>query len=209
MWICQAIDDGLILASRAAHHSGGPEAATEWFKANYEVIPKQLRPDQQSLEEFAAFFSTYLTSSFDVIEKPGTKGTGPLQRFGCTCDLCLRIANAPHLQAKKLYARDKLRAEQLMTECLQMMAAEHGMVLSESSAERLVKNERTRRWAAYMAYGHWLIMRLMGESDGPSLLALWRLIAWDPRGGVQRGFTLELKDFRLAEEMLVDAISNV
>ena len=92
MWISNAIDKGLILPSRAAHHSGGPEAATEWLRANYKIIPEDLRPSENAIDEFAAFFSTYLTSSFDVIQKPGTKGTGPIPQFACTCDLCVPLA---------------------------------------------------------------------------------------------------------------------
>lgn len=208
MWISNAIDKGLIFPSRAAHHSGGPEAATEWMNANYQIIPENLRPSRPGIDEFAAFFSTYLTSSFDVIQKPGTKGAGPIPRFACRCDLCFRIVNAPHLQAKKLYARDRSRADTLMSECLQTLASKHGIELDDKSATKLVTDQRTRRAAAYVAYGHWLILRLKGESDGPAMLALWRLIAWDPRGGMRHGFTLELDDFKIAERSLLCAVQD-
>ncbi len=208
MWISNAIDKGLILPSRAAHHSGGPEAATEWLRANYKIIPEDLRPSENAIDEFAAFFSTYLTSSFDVIQKPGTKGTGPIPQFACTCDLCVRIVNAPHLQAKKLYAKDKRRADFLMTECLQNFAATNGIDLDENSACNMITNQGTRRAAAYITYGHWLILRLKGESDGPAILALWRLMAWDPRGGIRQGFKLELGDFKTAERTLLSAVKT-
>ena len=75
-------------------------------------------------------------------------------------------------------------------------------------AEKMVNQQQTRRSAAYIAYGHWLIRRLSGESDGPAILALWRLIAWDPRGGVRRGFVLRLSDFQVAENELVATIRS-
>ena len=209
MWIGSAIDKGLVLPSRAAHHSGGPEAAIEWLRSNFGIIPEHIRPEESSIDEFAAFFSTYLTSSFDVVQKPGTRGEGPIPRFGCTCDLCVRIINAPHLQAKKIFTRDKRRAELLMSESMQDLATEHGLQLTEQHATQLVTNERTRRAAAYITYGKWLILRLNGESDGPAILALWRIIAWDPRGGMRSGFTLELNDFRAAESVLIVAIQSV
>lgn len=208
LWIGAAIDKGHLLPSRAAHHTGGPEAAIEWLRSNYDMIPKHIRPDKSSINEFAAFFSTYLTSSFDVVQKPGTRGEGPVQRFGCTCDLCIRIVNAPHLQPKKLYARDKRRAELLMCESLQGLATENGLQLTEQVAAQLVSDQRTRRATAYVAYGNWLILRLKGEADGPAILALWRMIAWDPRGGMRRGFTLEIDDFRAAESEVIAAIQN-
>jgi hypothetical protein len=208
MWISDAIDKDLIQPSRAAHHSGGPDAATEWLRSNYYNIPQDLRPPQSMIDEFTAFFSTYLTSSFDVVEKPGTKAEGPMPRFGCRCDICMRIINAPHLQAKKLYARDKRRADFLMTECLTQLAHENGLDIDERLAIQLVTDQTTRRSAAYLAYGHWLVQRLAGQADGPAILALWRLIAWDTRGGMRRNFTLQLNDFRKAEDQLLAAIAT-
>lgn len=204
MWITDAIDKGLIQPSRAARHSGGPHAAREWLHSNYYHIPESLRPPKNEIDEFAAFFSTYLTSSFDVSEKPGTKGAGPTPPPSeCRCDVCMRIINAPHLQAKKLYARDKQRADFLMIECLTQLAEANGLGLHEPLAKRIVTDQTTRRSAAYLAYGHWLIRRLTGESDGPAILALWRIIAWDPRGGMRPEFSLQLDDFKFAEESLL------
>lgn len=208
MWISDAIDKDLIQPSRAAHQSGGPDAATEWLRSNYHHIPEHLRPSKNDIAEFAAFFSTYLTSSFDVTEKPGTKGEGPTPRYGCRCELCMRIVNAPHLRTKKLFARDKRRADFLMTESVSKLATENGLELNENLATQLVTDAATRRHAAYVSYGQWLVRRLHGESDGPAVLALWRLIAWDPRGGMRRGFELELDDFKVAEKEILSSIRN-
>ena len=134
MWISDAIDKGHIQPSRAAHQSGGPNAATEWLRTNYFNIPEELRPPENDIKEFAAFFSTYLTSSFDVTEKPGTKGEGPTPTF-CRCELCMRIVNAPHLRAKKLYSRDKRRAVSLMRQCLNELATKNGLDLAIDQAE--------------------------------------------------------------------------
>ncbi|MFC1759785.1 hypothetical protein ACFL2H_13630 [Planctomycetota bacterium] len=205
MWISDAIDKSLILPSQASHHSGGPDAATEWLRSNYYNIPEDLRPTQSEIDEFAAFFSTYLTSSFDVVEKPGTKGEGPTPSW-CRCELCMRIVNAPHLQTKKLCANDKRRADFLMSECVGKLAKENQLDIDDKQTTQLVTGKTTRRHAAYIAYGHWLVRRLSGESDGPAVLALWRIVAWDPRGGMRRGFTLQLNDFKVAEKELLAAI---
>ena len=104
MWVSDTIDSGSIQPSQAAHHSGGPDAALQWLHANYYNIPEEVRPKENDLKKFAAFFSTYLTSSFDVIEKPGTKGEGPTPTT-CRCEVCMRIVNAPHLRTKKLFCQ--------------------------------------------------------------------------------------------------------
>ena len=96
----------------------------------------------------------------------------------------MRIVNASHLQAKKLSTSDKRRADLLMAECLMQFARDNAYDLDERRADQIVSDPATRRSAAYLAYAHWLIRRLSGETDGPAILALWRLIAWDPRGGM-------------------------
>ncbi len=118
------------------------------------------------------------------------------------------ITNASHLQAKKLYPSDKRRAERLMSDSLQELAAENGLQLTEQRAMQFVADQRTRRVSAYIAYGHWLILRLEGQVDGPAILALWRIIAWDPRGGMRPGFTLQLNDFIVAETELLAAMQD-
>jgi len=207
MWIADAIDENLIQPSRAANHSGGPDVAIEWLRANLHNIPKTIRPAQDQVEEFGAFFSTYLVSSFDVVEKPGTRGKGPTPMF-CRCEVCMRIVNAPHLQTKKLYARDKRRANFLMAEFVMELANQHQMRVNDELVVKIVNDKATRRSSAYMTYAQWLIRRLTGESDGPAILALWRIIAWDQRGGIRTGFTLELDDFKASEATLVLALKS-
>lgn len=207
LWISNAIDEGRIQPSRAAHHSGGPDAAIHWLRSNYCHIPVELRPVESDIDEFASFFSTYLTSSFDIVEQPGTKGEGPTPEF-CRCSVCMRIVNAPFLRAKKLFPRDKRRANYLMRQSLIEFAAERSVQLPDESAEHIVASESTRRSAAFITYGDWLIRRLSGESDGPAILALWRLIAWKPQGGIRPGFTLQVEDFIAAEEALARAIKE-
>jgi hypothetical protein len=64
----------------------------------------------------------------------------------------VRILNAPHLRANKLFAAEKRRANELMIECVEHFAAENGLSIDEQSAERLVADVRKRRAAAYTSY---------------------------------------------------------
>lgn len=204
MWISEKIDKGQIVAKRAAKHSGGPEAAIDWLRTYWLDLPKTLRPDKEDIDEFGAFFSTYLLSSFDVVLKPGTRGTESSAGFcDCRCPVCVRIVNASHLRPKKLYAADKRRATNLMFECVSAMASELALNVNESAIEQLVRDSRIRRSAAYLTYGYWSIERLEGRSAGAAILVLWRLIAWDPRGAPRPNFVLALKDFQAAEESLI------
>lgn len=207
LWLSDQIDQGKIPVAWAANHSGGTAAATDWIRNYGFVIPAQIAPVDGELEEYAAFFSTFLTASFDVVKKPGKRGAGPA--LGCACPLCVRIINAPHLQAKKLNAGDKQRANLLMAESLKSLASSNGLELSDSVADNIVLHEQYRRDCAFLCYGEWLIRRLAGESDGPAILALWRLIAWDRRGGQIRGFKLQIEDFTRAERRLLDLLREL
>jgi hypothetical protein len=211
LWISDAVGAGRIRPADLAYHGTSFAAATDWLKANLNGIPESLRPDPCEFDDFAAFFSTYLTSSFDVVARPGTRGTGP--RAGgviglCDCPLCLRMANAPHLQTKKITGRDKRRANVLMGDFLARFARDKGVELGDECIDQLVAGEETRRPLAYLTYGYWLIERLSGDSDGPAILALWRIIAWEPRGGTRPGFKLELNDILEAEKTIAAAITT-
>jgi hypothetical protein len=163
-------------------------------------LPADMRPERVHLRPFANYFSTYVTSSFDIIEQPGTRLSS---RCGCYCRWCAHIVNAPHLQPKKLTQRDKKRAVDLMADRLISLGREEGLALPADTATAIVQGSAARRSAAYSAYGHWLIRRLQGQSDGKAILALWREIAWRPTGSPIKDFQLRYADFVDAEALLV------
>src|SRR5438445_12751012 len=107
-WIGTAIEKLQIPVSRAEQHADSPDAGIDWIAENYPLFPRELQPDESHLREFASFFWTYVTSSFDVVAHPGTLlEPGDC---GCMCPMCARIKHAPHLQPKKLTKADKRRA---------------------------------------------------------------------------------------------------
>jgi hypothetical protein len=206
-WINRAIQEGLIPLGRTTTHSDTPEAAVEWISTNYALLPSDLQPNREHLREFASFFWTYLISSFDVVANPGTR-LEPGE-CGCLCPLCARIRNAPHLQPKKLRSSDKQRARELMAERIAQLASEHGIPLAREKCQMIAADPETSRAAGYSAYGYWLIQRLAGDTDGPSILALWRVIAWKKAGSPIPEFRLRYEDFESSEELLRRVLQDV
>ena len=204
-WVADGIEKGFIAATRAHEYADVPDAALDWINQHYLNLPPQLRPERRHLSEFANFFGTYVTSSFDLIEQPGMRLHSPC---GCYCPLCAHLVNAPHLQPKKLTKRDKHRATNLMVDRVTALALEEGTSLKSEDAMSIAQNHETRRSAGYSAYGYWLIKRMEGFSDGKSVLALWREIAWHPTGSPIKGFKLRYEDFVDAEESLITAIHS-
>jgi hypothetical protein len=205
-WVAEAVGKGFIPATRAHHYANTCEAALAWMEEHYFNFPAAMRPERQYLRAFANFFGTYVMSSFDIVEQPGTRLES---RCGCYCALCAHLVNAPHLQAKKLTTRDRDRANELMVSRVTGLAREEGIGTSEQDAATIVQSDETRRFAGYSAYGHWLIRRLEGDTDGKAILALWREIAWKRTGSPIKNFQLRYKDFIDAEVSLVDALRSM
>ena len=202
-WVAEAIGKGFIPATRAHQYADVADSAYDWIDKHYLNLPTNARPDRTHQREFANFFATYMMSSFDIIEQPGMREVDPC---GCRCRFCSILVKAPHLQTKKLSPKMKQRALRLMVDRIQQLAIESGTPVTPDSAEQIATFEQTRRWAGYSAYGHWLIKRLDGLTDGPSILALWREIAWNKSGSPIPKFELKHADFVEAETSLIRAI---
>jgi hypothetical protein len=204
-WVATAVRKGFIPATRAHQYANTCDAAFAWMQDHYLNFPQAMRPERRHLREFANFFGTYVTSSFDIVEQPGTRLDS---RCGCYCPMCAHLVRAPHLRPKRLRKGDKERAGRLMVHRVTALAREEGIGVTDPAVIAIVQSDETRRPAAYSAYGHWLIRRLEGDTDGTAVLALWREIAWKRTGSPIKNFRLEYKDFVDAEELLADALRS-
>jgi|SRR6516225_5633489 hypothetical protein len=70
-WLGAAVEKGQLPVERAESHSDSPDAAVGWITKSYQFLPRELLPDDNYLREFANFFWTYVTSTFDVVAHPG------------------------------------------------------------------------------------------------------------------------------------------
>jgi hypothetical protein len=204
-WVADAVGKGFIPATRAHQYANECDAAFDWIDEHFMNFPPAMRPDRRYLREFANFFGTYLISSFDVVEQPGQRR---VSRCGCYCSLCSRIVNAPNLRPKKLAKHDKDRAIDLMVDRVNALAREEGIAAEPQHVTTVVQRNETRRHSAYSTYGYWLLRRLDGDTDGKSILGLWREIAWNRTGSPIKGFKLRYKEFVDAERSLVDSLQT-
>lgn len=202
-WIDKAIVKGNIMLDKHHEHPAiNNETSQAWFQEYYSMLPTEYRPPREHLREFANYFSTYLTTSFDLADQPHYQLT---TNCGCFCPLCTYLTQASRLQTKKVSNQDKVRSERLMELRLEALAKEDGCSIDSTTLETLVQpRTQLRRSAAYSTYGHWLLERLEGFSDGVSLLALWREFAYEPTGSPIKGFKLFVENFVRAEEELVE-----
>ena len=205
-WLSDSIANGTVLPT-PQRHAGSAEAASQLIANNIYLAPEELLPHPSDAGQFSAFFGTFLTSTFDVVETPGTQGASPLG--GCNCEVCMRIVAAPHLQPKKILARDKRRANVLMIDYLDTIVCENGWVPSREALAVIIDLTEQRRNIALLTYCHWLILRLSGECDGPAVLALWRIISRSEKGGILKDFKLSVEAFQAAETKVLAILKEI
>lgn len=188
-------------------HTAGDDllAARGWLDRNRRRMPPEFRPEERELEAFASFFSTYLLTSFDLVEEPGMRGVS-MWGTSCTCEICIYLARAPQLKAKRLERGDKLRAQRLMANRLRQLGTDLGVALAPGREDELLKDPELEEDAALSAYGVQLFERCEGRGDGPEILALWRRFAWTRQGSPKQGFRLSPELVLEAEARLVERL---
>jgi hypothetical protein len=201
-WMAKAVGEGFIQFQTAHNYSSLPEAAQEWVLRHYLNIPANARAAREDVPDFCRFFSTYLETSFELIEDPGQHMYSP--HAHCFCPMCSWLVKAPHLKTKKLVPADKKRARKMMAGAVRHIAAEKRVDLTDGQADAIV--EELREDCALLAYAYELLKRMKGISSGPAVLALWREFAWLKTGSPKHGYKLTAKAILASEQRLSDAV---
>ena len=202
-WVSTAITKGVIQFDRAHDYLDESEAARDWIERHFLNLPPSCRPEFDQLEPFAKYFATYLTTSFELVKQPGVQVQSSC---GCFCPICIHLAAAPHLKTIKLTRRDKQRTRNLKLDVLQRLAHENNARLEQQRALALISSANSAMDVSLITYGHHLVARTRGISDGPAVLALWREIAWDEKGSPKKEFQLNSEDILRAKESIAKMI---
>ena len=202
-WVSTAISKGIIQLDGAHDYLDESEAAREWIERHFLNLPPSCRPEFDQLETFSKYFATYLTTSFELVKQPGVQVQSSC---GCFCPICTHLAAAPHLKTKKLSRRDKQRTRKLKLDVLQRLAHESHTRLEQQRALALIGSAKSAMDVSLITYGHHLVERTRGISDGPAVLALWREIAWEEKGSPKKDFQLNSEDILRAKESIANMI---
>jgi hypothetical protein len=195
-WMAVAVKKGFIEFNTAHEYSSLPEATADWILSHYMNIPENARVNKDDLEDFSAFFSTYLENSFDLIADPGKQLYSPDAH--CFCPMCSWLIDAPNLKTKKVSGSDKRKARKMKIGAIQQLAASLEIVLSDIAIENVVDDPSLREPVSLFAYAYDLLSRIKGISAGPAVLVLWRGFAWTKEGSPKKGF-------KLSAEMIIDS----
>lgn len=180
-------------------------AAFEWLSRLYECLPKDTRPERPFLQQYANFFSTYITTSFEL----NPQQTRTISRCGCYCPYCSYIVAASRLKPRSTGARDRKRATRLMEDRLIELAYEEDVAQPGAWLYDLLDDEELKVAAGWSTYGSWLIRRCNGVSAGSAVLVLWRRLKVDRSRSYPYAQGLRFQDFIQAEESLTLAIGEL
>jgi hypothetical protein len=203
-WMAEAVTKKFVSFETAHDYSTLPEAAEAWISRHYLNIPENARPEREQLATFSAFFSTYVTNSFDLISNPGKRRYSPDAH--CFCPMCSWLIDAPVLKPKKLTTADKRSAQKMRIQALKNLAAHHRLGVAEEQLQRLLDVRSQFEDASLVAYALDLLQREQGIANGPAVLALWRGFAWTESGSPKSGFRLTAKTISAAEARLVELL---
>jgi hypothetical protein len=107
-WLEKALTDGFIGPEAAGTYATSEEAAYSWLDKHYLNLPDKARPKRSDLRAFSNFFTTYLTSTFDLDAEPGELRAQPQDhetkrdRARETGDSVVHLALSPAPRAQRL-----------------------------------------------------------------------------------------------------------
>ncbi len=208
-WMEGAMDRGFISPSSASAHMNTAATVEAWLVEHILNLPEDCRPsidNRKELEAFCNLFSTFLTTSFDIIREPGMQLWS--EGAHCFCPMCSFLKKAPHVRPKKVRPFDKSRARKLMVDTLRQLCIEENLEYPSDDFAALLKNPALREDAALLAHAAQIVRRSLGMTCGPELLALWREFAWTRHGSPKKNFVYSADLVLSAKARLIAYLGN-
>jgi hypothetical protein len=203
LWMQEGIKKGFISFESAKQYTRFSDRTYDWLQLHYIDLPKNCRPEKSDLRLLANYFSSYLNSSFELVESPGRRKRS---HDNCFCQVCHYWEDMPHLKTKKLTVKDKNKAYKLMQYTLDLYALENEVELTAEKKESITVE--FREWLALCTYAQELLKRVEGRESSAASLALWRSFAWNQEGSPKHSFELTSDLIMTAEKVIVSAIIN-
>ncbi len=104
------------------------------------------------------------------------------------------VCGDPYFRPKNVTREAKHRAHKLKLQYLTQLAQNAEHPLDHAGAQALTEDTELREAVAMATYGHHLIRRIHGHSEGAALLVLWREFAWEESGSPKKAFRLNAED---------------
>lgn len=190
-WLNADLKSGRQPLGRVAAALAFSDAARDWIRRHRENLPDDLRPAPEDLEAFSHLFVSYLSTSYEVVER------SLVRCFGCWC--CSYWNERCHLQVRNPDKKAKAVARQLKLLYLRGLAP-------AGEVEPLLGRQDLAGPLALATYAAELVRRSKFASQGEGVLALWREVAWSPGARKGKRVVLDAATILQAERTLADAL---
>jgi len=181
------------------------DAAEEWVRRHYGMIPESVRPPLDQVRPFSHLFASYLATSYEVADTRTVS-----EQPGCYCDFCRRLIAVKNLRPRRPSKKARKEARALKLVLLRRLAAEMAIAANEVEFERLLDEPGDLAAAiSWATYGQELLRRSEFASQGEGVLVLWREIAWDDHGRVSPKFRLTHEAFLAAEATVKERLAKL
>ncbi len=203
-WVGESLNGGTLTFNTVHEAMGLTEAARDWLTRHYASLPSEARPDDKAdLPAFASLFASYLTTSFELIEKPGARR---ISSSRCYCSYCSYLSQANYLRARTPGKKAQASVRQMKELYLNALLADVAKVPDpHARANTVLENPALAPAVSYATYGRELVRRSEWASQGEGVLVLWREIAWE-RGKLKKNFTLSARAITNAEAAIVEQL---
>lgn len=170
------------------------EATEEWIRRHLANFPPDARPAEDQMHRFAMYFSSYLSTSFELVESPEPNWSS---RSGgrCWCHCCRYLSATRHLKTRKI--KDKAKQDALTLKRVWL----EDLALSPAEIDRLIGDRELAEDIALASWSNEMMRRMEFASQGIGVLALWREFAWKDR--------VPIKKFRLTAEKILEADARI
>ncbi len=206
-WVNEGLKQGKVNFSKIHTTMSAAEAAQEWITRNYENLPTDIRPEKDQINKFAHLFSSYLTTSFELVENAITTKRATSLTC-CWCPICsYLIVERSHLKTRKPSNKATYYARELKLIYLRALAESIGLPLLDSELETLLTDHSLKESISLATYGNELIRRSQFASQGDGNLILWREFAWEGQKPKKK-FNFSVEMILEAEKKLIQHMKN-
>lgn len=200
MWVREQLDANTLDFTATHEAMSASEAARDWVSRNLEHLPEDIRPNRGDLDEFSHLFSSFLVTSFELIESPNSQ---LYSSCGCYCPMCAYLTAGDRLKTRKIKKKAPAEALAMKRLYLQSLCKELNVKDGPRSVDQVLADNHLRLDLAKATYATELLRRSKFISQGEGSLVLWREFAWKDGAKPLKNFILSADDLITAEQKVV------
>ena len=199
-WVRDQLDANTLDFTATHEAMSASEAARDWVSRNLGHLPEDIRPASDDLDEFSHLFSSFLATSFELIESPQSR---LYSSCGCFCSMCAYLTAGDRLKTRKIKQKAPAEAVAMKKLYLQSLAKELDLADSPRTPALALDDASLHLDLAKATYATELLRRSEFASQGEGSLVLWREFAWKDGVKPLKNFILSADDLIKSEQKII------